>query len=41
MVKLNSHKTVNICVTKQTNLMAKMLHFYSKLVDHAILRDFL
>ena len=29
------------CVTNQANIMAKMLHFYSKQVDHAILKDFL
>ena len=34
-------RLLNIDVTNQANVMAKKLHVYSKLVDHAILRDFL
>ena len=34
-------RLLNIDVADQTNVMAKKLHFYSKKVDRAILRDFL
>ena len=30
MMELNSHKSNNICVTNQTNVMGNMLYFYAK-----------
>ena len=38
---MNAETKNNICVNNQTNVMPKMLYFYSKQVDHAILTDFL
>ena len=37
---MNSHKNVKYCVTNQTNVMAKMLHFYSEYADHVISTGF-